>query len=471
MSTKLEEMKQTKVVDALNAEGIGKKIRLCGWVRTRRDSKGGFSFLEINDGTTLKNVQVLAEAKLPNYESEILQIGIGSSVEIHGDVVASPGKGQATEIKAESVKVFGYADPAHYPLQKKGTSMEFLRSIAHLRPRTNTFGAVARVRNEICKSIHNFFQSRGFIYVHAPIITGSDCEGAGQMFKVTTFDLLDVPRKEDKTIDFEQDFFGRPTNLTVSGQLEAEIYATALSNVYTFGPTFRAENSNTSRHLAEFWMVEPEMAFCTLEGNMTVAEEFLKTIFNDVLTNCGTDMEFFNERIDKTVIETLKGIVESDFIRLTYTEAVDILTKCGENFEFPVSWGIDLQSEHERYLTEKKFKKPVIVCDYPKDIKAFYMRMNEDGKTVRAMDVLVPKVGEIIGGSQREERLDVLEQRMKDSGLDTEEYWWYLDLRRFGTVPHAGFGLGLERTVQFATGMANIRDVIPFPRAPKTADF
>lgn len=471
MSTKLEEMKQTKVVDALKAENIGKSIRLCGWVRTRRDSKGGFSFLEINDGTTIKNVQVLAEAKLPNYESEILQIGIGSSVEIHGEVVASPGKGQATEIKADSVKVFGYADPALYPLQKKGTSMEFLRSIAHLRPRTNTFGAVARVRNEICKSIHNFFQSRGFIYVHAPIITGSDCEGAGQMFKVTTFDLLDVPRKEDKSIDFEQDFFGRPTNLTVSGQLEAEIYATALSNVYTFGPTFRAENSNTSRHLAEFWMVEPEMAFCTLEGNMTVAEEFLKTIFNDVLTNCGTDMEFFNERIDKTVIETLKGIVENDFVRLTYTEAVDILTKCGENFEFPVSWGIDLQSEHERYLTEKKFKKPVIVCDYPKDIKAFYMRMNEDGKTVRAMDVLVPKVGEIIGGSQREERLAVLEQRMRDSGLDTEEYWWYLDLRRFGTVPHAGFGLGLERTVQFATGMANIRDVIPFPRAPKTADF
>ncbi len=471
MSTKLEEVKQTKVVDALNAESIGKSIRLCGWVRTRRDSKGGFSFLEINDGTTLKNVQVLAEAKLPNYESEILQIGIGSSVEIHGEVVASPGKGQATEIKADSVKVFGYADPATYPLQKKGTSMEFLRSIAHLRPRTNTFGAVARVRNEICKSIHNFFQSRGFIYVHAPIITGSDCEGAGQMFKVTTFDLLDVPRKEDNSVDFEQDFFGRQTNLTVSGQLEAEIYATALSNVYTFGPTFRAENSNTSRHLSEFWMIEPEMAFCTLEGNMTVAEEFLKTIFNDVLTNCGTDMEFFNERIDKTVIETLKGIVESDFVRLTYTEAVDILLKCGESFEFPVSWGIDLQSEHERYLTEKKFKKPVIVCDYPKDIKAFYMRMNEDGKTVRAMDVLVPKVGEIIGGSQREERLDVLEQRIRDSGLDTEEYWWYLDLRRYGTVPHAGFGLGLERTVQFATGMSNIRDVIPFPRAPKSADF
>ncbi len=471
MSTKLGELNQTKVVEALNANSIGKSIRLCGWVRTRRDSKAGFSFLEINDGSTLKNVQVLAEAKLPNYESEILKIGIGSSVEIEGTVVASPGKEQATEIKADSVKVFGYADPLTYPLQKKGTSMEFLRTIAHLRPRTNTFGAVARVRNEICKSIHNFFQSRGFIYVHAPIITGSDCEGAGQMFKVTTFDLLDVPRKEDKSIDFEQDFFGRPTNLTVSGQLEAEIYATALTNVYTFGPTFRAENSNTSRHLSEFWMIEPEMAFCNLEGNMSVAEEFLKTIFNDVLTNCGTDMQFFNERIDKTVIETLKGIVESDFVRLSYTEAVDVLLKCGETFEFPVSWGIDLQSEHERYLTEKKFKKPVIVCDYPKDIKAFYMRLNDDNKTVRAMDVLVPKVGEIIGGSQREERLDVLEQRMKDAGLDTEEYWWYLDLRRFGTVPHAGFGLGLERTVQFATGMSNIRDVIPFPRAPKSADF
>jgi asparaginyl-tRNA synthetase len=471
MSTKLGELNQTKVLDALNAESIGKSIRLCGWVRTRRDSKAGFSFLEINDGSTLKNVQVLAEAKLPNYESEILKIGIGSSVEIEGTVVASPGKEQATEIKADSVKVFGYADPLTYPLQKKGTSMEFLRTIAHLRPRTNTFGAVARVRNEICKSIHNFFQSRGFIYVHAPIITGSDCEGAGQMFKVTTFDLLDVPRKEDKSIDFEQDFFGRPTNLTVSGQLEAEIYATALTNVYTFGPTFRAENSNTSRHLSEFWMIEPEMAFCNLEGNMSVAEEFLKTIFNDVLTNCGTDMQFFNERIDKTVIETLKGIVESDFVRLSYAEAVDVLLKCGETFEFPVSWGIDLQSEHERYLTEKKFKKPVIVFDYPKDIKAFYMRLNDDNKTVRAMDVLVPKVGEIIGGSQREERLDVLEQRMKDAGLDTEEYWWYLDLRRFGTVPHAGFGLGLERTVQFATGMSNIRDVIPFPRAPKSADF
>jgi asparaginyl-tRNA synthetase len=459
------------VVDVLKPENIGKKVRVCGWVRTRRDSKGGFSFLEINDGSTIKNVQALAEASLCNYESEILKIGIGSSVEVVGNIVESPGKGQATELKSESVIVHGFADPATYPLQKKGTSMEFLRTIAHLRPRTNTFGAVARVRNEICRSIHNFFQSRGFVYIHSPIITASDCEGAGQMFRVTTLDLLNAPRNEEGSINFEEDFFGRPTHLTVSGQLEAEIYATSLTNVYTFGPTFRAENSNTSRHLAEFWMIEPEMAFCDLNGNMQCAEEFLKTIFNDVLTNCDADMQFFNERIDKTVIETLKGIVNSDFVRLSYTEAVETLKKSGQSFEFPVEWGIDLQSEHERYLTEQVFKKPMIVYDYPKDIKAFYMRMNEDGRTVRAMDVLVPKVGEIIGGSQREERLEVLEQRMKDSGLNPEDYWWYLDLRRYGTVPHAGFGLGLERTVQFATGMGNIRDVIPFPRTPKSADF
>ncbi|MFA6208028.1 MAG: asparagine--tRNA ligase [Candidatus Obscuribacterales bacterium] len=471
MTAIVDTFTRTPVLETLKKENIGKRVRLCGWVRTRRDSKGGFSFLAINDGSTFDNVQVLAENKLENYESDVLKLGIGSSVEVIGEVVESPGKEQSTEIKAESVKVFGFADPATYPLQKKGTSYEFLRTIAHLRPRTNTFGAVARVRNEICTSIHKFFQDRKFVYVHTPIITGSDCEGAGQMFKVTTLDLEQVPRKDDGTVDFEQDFFGKPTSLTVSGQLEGEIYATALSNIYTFGPTFRAENSNTSRHLSEFWMVEPEMAFCDLEGNMNCAEEFLKTIFNDVLTNCGTDMKFFNERIDKTTIETLTHIVNSDFARVTYTEAVDILLKSGESFEFPVSWGIDLQSEHERYLAEKKFKKPVIVSDYPKGIKAFYMRMNEDNKTVRAMDVLVPKVGEIIGGSQREERLDVLEQRMLDSGLHPEEYWWYLDLRRYGTVPHAGFGLGLERTVQFVTGMANIRDVIPFPRAPKTADF
>lgn len=471
MAVQVESFVRTAVVDTLKKETIGKKVRVCGWVRTRRDSKGGFSFIEINDGSTFDSVQVLAEKTLPNYEDEILKLGIGSSVEVIGNVVESPGKEQSTEVKAESVKVLGFADPATYPLQKKGTSFEFLRTIAHLRPRTNTFGAVARVRNEICRSIHGFFQSRGFMYVHAPIITGSDCEGAGQMFKVTTFDLDNIPRTDSGAIDYAEDFFGKQTNLTVSGQLEGEIFATALTNIYTFGPTFRAENSNTSRHLSEFWMIEPEMSFCDLEGNMDCAEAFLKTIFSDVLTNCGRDMAFFNERIDKTVIETLRGIVESDFARVSYTEAVDILLKSGESFEFPVQWGIDLQSEHERYLSEKKFKKPVVVYDYPKDIKAFYMRANEDGKTVRAMDVLVPKVGEIIGGSQREERLDVLVQRMKDSHLNPEDYWWYLDLRRYGTVPHSGFGLGLERTVQFCTGMTNIRDVIPFPRAPKTAEF
>jgi asparaginyl-tRNA synthetase len=469
--TTTETVNRMRVVDALKKENVGQRVRLCGWVRTRRDSKAGFSFLEVNDGSLLKNVQVLAEAALPNYESDVLKIGIGSSVEVIGTIVESPGQGQSTEVKAESVKVFGFADPATYPLQKKGTSMEFLRTIAHLRPRTNTFGAVARVRNQICRSIHEFFQERGFIYVHSPIITGSDAEGAGQMFRVTTLDLDKIPRKENNEIDYEQDFFGRPTHLTVSGQLEAEIYATALTNVYTFGPTFRAENSNTSRHLSEFWMIEPEMAFCDLEGDMDVAEAFLKRIFSDVLKYCADDMAFFNERVDKTVIETLTGIVNSDFGRVSYTEAVDILKKSGQKFEFPVEWGIDLQSEHERYLAETHFKKPVIVFDYPKDIKAFYMKLNEDGKTVRAMDVLVPKVGEIIGGSQREERLEVLEQKMIANHLDPAEYWWYLDLRRFGTVPHAGFGLGLERTVQFCTGMANIRDVIPFPRAPKTADF
>lgn len=471
MTVQLESFTRTPVVETLKKELIGKRVRVCGWVRTRRDSKGGFSFIELNDGSTFDSVQVLAESALPNYESEILKLTIGSSVEVIGNVVESPGKGQTTEVKAESVRVLGYADATTYPLQKKGTSFEFLRTIAHLRPRTNTFGAVARVRNEICKSIHNFFQSRGFVYVHAPIITGSDCEGAGQMFRVTTLDMENPPRKEDGKVDFEQDFFGKETNLTVSGQLEGEIFATALTNIYTFGPTFRAENSNTSRHLSEFWMIEPEMSFCDLEGNMQCAEDFLKHIFNDVLNNCQRDMAFFNERIDKTVIETLTGIANSQFERVSYTEAVDILLKSGETFEFPVKWGIDLQSEHERYLSEKKFKKPTIVYDYPKDIKAFYMRLNDDEKTVRAMDVLVPKVGEIIGGSQREERLDVLERRMKESHLDPEEYWWYLDLRRYGTVPHAGFGLGLERTVQFCTGMANIRDVIPFPRAPKTAEF
>jgi asparaginyl-tRNA synthetase len=355
-------------------------------------------------------------------------------------------------------------------LQKKRHSFEFLRTIAHLRPRTNTFGAIARVRNCVCNSIHQFFQENGFLYIHTPLITASDCEGAGEMFQVTTLDLEKLPKKEGK-IDFTQDFFDRPSYLTVSGQLEGETFACALGKIYTFGPTFRAENSNTSRHLAEFWMVEPEMAFFELTDNMDLAESFLKRIFSDVLEKCPEDMEFFNERIDRTAIETLQGIIESEFVRLPYTEAIKLLEASGESFEFPVNWGVDLQAEHERYLTEKHFKKPVILCDYPRTIKPFYMRLNDDEKTVRAMDVLVPKVGEIIGGSQREERLDVLEMRMGEQNLDPKDYWWYVDLRRYGTVPHSGFGLGLERAVQFITGMGNIRDVIPYPRTPGSAEF
>jgi asparaginyl-tRNA synthetase len=464
-------MDKISVAQARQVESVGRQVRLQGWVRTRRDSKGGFSFLEINDGSSQGNVQILAESSLPNYQSEILHLTAGCSVTVDGAVRASPAKGQATEMQAQSVTVHGLADAAKYPLQKKGHSMEFLREQAHLRPRSNTFGAVARVRNCVCRSIHDFFQEQGFLYVHPPIITASDCEGAGQMFRVTTLDLGKLPRNEKGEIDYTKDFFGRPTYLTVSGQLEAEIFACALGKVYTFGPTFRAENSNTSRHLAEFWMIEPEMAFYELSDNMDLAEAFLKRICRDALERCGEDMKFFAERIDKSAISTLEGIINSQFVRLPYTEAVEILQKSGQNFEFPVSWGADLQSEHERYLTEQHFKLPVILYDYPKTIKAFYMRLNDDDKTVRAMDVLVPRVGEIIGGSQREERLDVLEARMKEHNLDPSAYWWYLDLRRYGTVPHSGFGLGLERTVQFVTGMANIRDVIPFPRVPGNADF
>jgi asparaginyl-tRNA synthetase len=464
-------MDKISVAEARKVESVGRQVRLQGWVRTRRDSKGGFSFLEINDGSCQGNVQVIAERSLPNYQSEILHLTAGCSVTVDGAVRASPAKGQATEVQAQAVTVHGLADAAKYPLQKKGHSMEFLREQAHLRPRSNTFGAVARVRNCICRSIHDFFQEQGFLYVHPPIITASDCEGAGQMFRVTTLDLGKLPRNEKGEIDYTKDFFGRATYLTVSGQLEAEIFACALGKVYTFGPTFRAENSNTSRHLAEFWMIEPEMAFYELKDNMDLAEAFLKRICRDALERCGEDMKFFAERIDKSAISTLEGIINSQFVRLPYTEAVEILQKSGQNFEFPVSWGADLQSEHERYLTEQHFKLPVILYDYPKTIKAFYMRLNDDDKTVRAMDVLVPRVGEIIGGSQREERLDVLEARMKEHKLDPSAYWWYLDLRRYGTVPHSGFGLGLERTVQFVTGMANIRDVIPFPRVPGNADF
>ncbi len=463
-------MAKLSVAEARRAESVGTIATLQGWIRTRRDSKAGFSFLELNDGSSMGNVQIIAPAALSNYESEIKHLSSGCSVTVVGEVKASPAKGQATEVEAQSVHVHGWADPETYALQKKRHSFEFLRTLAHLRPRTNTFGAIARLRNCICRSIHNFFQEEGFLYVHPPIITASDCEGAGEMFKVTTLDLARVPKNE-KGVDYTQDFFDRPAFLTVSGQLEAEIFACALGKVYTFGPTFRAENSNTSRHLAEFWMVEPEMAFFELTDNMELAERFLKRIFSDALSQCAEDMEFFHAQIDSTVIATLEGIVASDFVRMSYTEAVEVLNRSGVAFEFPVTWGIDLQAEHERYLAEQYCKRPVVLYDYPRTIKPFYMRVNEDGRTVRAMDILVPKVGEIIGGSQREERLDVMTERMREQNLDPESYWWYLDLRRYGTVPHSGFGLGLERAVQFVSGMANIRDVIPFPRVPGNADF
>lgn len=457
-----------RVRDALRPEHIGRKVRVEGWVRTKRPSKAGVTFVELNDGSTLKNLQIVLPESMSDYEALVAGISTGASVIVDGEIVQSPAEGQPTEVRAEQVTIVGAS--ADFPLAKKRHSFEYLRTMAHLRPRTNTFGAVARVRNEVSRSIHAYFQSRGYLYIQTPIITGSDAEGAGQMFQLTSLDLNDPPLRNGK-IDFSDDLFGRPTHLTVSGQLEAEIMATALGKVYTFGPTFRAENSNTSRHLAEFWMIEPEIAFCDLPLLMDVAEDFLKTLFADVLRNCAEDMAFFNERIDGSVMATLEHIVASNFVRLTYTEAIEILHRAGEPFEFPVSWGADLQAEHERFLTEKEFKAPVILTDYPAEIKAFYMRLNDDGKTVRAMDVLVPRIGEIIGGSQREEREQVLRERMVQQGLDPDLYWWYLDLRRFGTVPHAGFGLGLERVVQFITGMANIRDVIPFPRTPRNVEF
>ena len=458
------------VAEARRVEAIGREVLLQGWVRTRRDSKAGFSFIELNDGSSFGGIQVVAEAALENYESTVKHLTVGCSVSVEGTVGESPGKGQATEVHATQVTLHGTADVESYPLQKKRHSFEFLRTIAHLRPRTNTFGAVARVRNAVCRSIHNFFQEDGFLYVHTPIITASDCEGAGEMFQVTTLDLPKLTTL-DEPVDFAFDFFDRPSYLTVSGQLEAETYACALGKVYTFGPTFRAENSNTSRHLAEFWMVEPEMAFCDLDDDMDLAERFLKRVFGDCLAACPEDMAFFQKRIEPTVIETLEHIVQSQFVRLPYTEAIEILERSGRKFDFPIGWGKDLQAEHERFLTEEHFKCPVILYNYPRSIKPFYMRCNDDEKTVRAMDVLVPRVGEIIGGSQREERLDVLDGRMREQGLDPGGYWWYRDLRRYGTVEHSGFGLGLERVVQFITGMGNIRDLIPFPRTPGNADF
>ncbi|MEB3341908.1 asparagine--tRNA ligase [Okeania sp.] len=463
-------MTKQRIVEILRNGQPNDQITIQGWVRTKRELKE-FAFVEVNDGSSLANLQVVLNPDLPNYQEILQQINTGASVEMTGVLVESPAKGQRIELKAESAIAYGDADPQTYPLQKKRHSFEFLRTIAHLRGRTNTYGAVFRVRNACANAVHKFFQERGFLWVHTPIISASDCEGAGEMFTVTNFDLKKVPLTEKQDVDFSQDFFGKQSFLTVSGQLEAEIMATAFSNVYTFGPTFRAENSNTSRHLAEFWMIEPEMAFCDLEGNMDLAEEFLKYIFKSVLESCPEDMEFFNQRIDKTVLETADTIINNSFERISYTEAVSLLEKTDKKFEYPVEWGLDLQSEHERYLCEELFKKPVIVTDYPAKIKAFYMRLNDDDKTVRAMDVLVPKVGEIIGGSQREERLNILEKRINEQEMNKEELWWYLDLRKYGTVPHAGFGLGFERVVQFMTGMGNIRDVIPFPRAPLTVDF
>ncbi|HQP39551.1 MAG TPA: asparagine--tRNA ligase, partial [Polyangiaceae bacterium] len=439
---------------------IGSPVLIRGWVRTRRDSKAGFSFLEVNDGSCMGNLQVIAETSLPNYADEISKLLPGCSVEIVGKLVESVGGGQKVELRAETVSVLGWAD-ASYPLQKKRHSLEFLRSLAHLRPRTNTLGAVMRVRSSLAQAVHAYFRDNGFFYIHTPIVTSSDAEGAGQMFQVTTLDVGTPPRKPDGTIDYEQDFFGRRTSLTVSGQLEAEIYAMSLGKVYTFGPTFRAENSNTTRHLAEFWMIEPEVAFNDLQANAALAEDFLKKVLGSVLESNADDLKFLDERVQPGLIASLRNVIEEPFERMTYTEAVKHLKASGESFELPVDWGVPLQTEHERYLTEKMLKKPVILTDYPKDIAAFYMRLNDDGKTVRAMDVLVPQIGEIIGGSQREERYEVLKKRLEDLKMSLDDYWWYLELRKYGTAQHSGFGLGFERLVLFATGIGNIRDAIP----------
>ncbi len=458
-----------RIRELLNREPAEIPVTAQGWVRTKRDTKH-VTFLEVNDGSCLKSLQVIIDRNSREVTDTLNRVSTGASVSCTGRLAESPGKNQKVELHADTIELIGEAPPESYPLQKKRHSFEFLREIAHLRPRTNTIGAVARVRNAMSRAVHTFFQERDFLYIHTPIITTSDCEGAGEMFQVTTLPLNQVPMREGSP-DYSRDFFQKPANLTVSGQLEAEIYALAMTNVYPFGPTFRAENSNTSRHLSEFWMIEPEMAFCTLEGNMEVAESFLKYVFSHVLETCREDMEFFNQWIQKGVIDSLSSVAEGVFTRMTYTDAVKELTAAPVSFEYPVSWGADLQSEHEKYLTEQVCRGPVIVTDYPREIKAFYMLLNDDEKTVRAMDVLVPRLGEIIGGSEREYRYDVLTRRILESGLDPKDYWWYLDLRRYGTVPHAGFGLGFERAVQYVTGMQNIRDVIPFPRAVGSAEF
>ena len=462
-------MSGTTIREVFGMNPEEQQITVHGWIRTKRESKS-FSFLELNDGSVMKNLQVVYDASSEGYEALLPRLTTGASLTVTGRLMASQGKGQSVELKADEVRIVGDSPAEVYPLQKKRHSFEFLREIAHLRPRTNTFGAVARVRNAMSYAIHRFFQEKGFLYIHTPIITSSDCEGAGEMFQVTTLPLDKIP-VEQGAVDYTQDFFGKRTGLTVSGQLEAELYACALGNVYTFGPTFRAEHSNTTRHLAEFWMIEPEMAFCGIQGNMDLAEEFLKYIFRYTLESCPEDIEFFNKWIDKSVIETIQNVTESDFARITYTEAIERLEKSDQSFEFPVKWGMDLQSEHERYLTETVYKKPVIIKDYPKEIKAFYMKLGEDGKTVSAMDILVPRLGEIVGGSEREADHDILVNRIREMDLDPDEYWWYLEIRRFGTVPHSGFGLGFERLIQFVTGMKNIRDVIPFPRSYREIEF
>ncbi len=456
-------------IKKIDASHIDNTLTVCGWIRTVRQQKT-FSFIELNDGSTLSNLQIIVDETMPNYTEVMKQLSTGAAIKATGLLASSPGQKQKWELKASSITLLG-ACPEDYLLQKKRHSFEFLRTIAHLRPRTNTQGAVVRVRNALSFATHRFFQERGFLYIQTPIITTSDCEGAGEQFLVTTLDMNKPPRHSDGSVDFTKDFFSKPAHLTVSGQLNAETLACALSDVYTFGPTFRAENSNTSRHLAEFWMIEPEMAFADLKDNMQCAEAFLKYLFSYVLEHCAEDMEFFDAFIEKGVIERLRHVAETPFAYLTYTEAVEILQKSGKSFQFPVEWGIDLQSEHERFLAEEHCKKPVILTNYPAKIKAFYMRDNDDGKTVAAMDVLVPKIGEIIGGSQREERLERLEKIIVDFGLKPEDYWWYLQLRKYGSVPHAGFGAGFERLVQFTTGIENIRDAIPFPRFPGHADF
>ncbi|MEA4918267.1 asparagine--tRNA ligase [Proteiniphilum sp.] len=465
----MKQLKRTKISEALKLTNFGEEVNVKGWVRTRRGNKN-VGFVALNDGSTINNIQIVID--IANFDEELLRpITTGACINVNGELVESQGQGQAVEIHATGIEVYGSADPAVYPLQKKGHSLEFLREIAHLRPRTNTFGAIFRMRHHMSYAIHKYFNDKGFYYFHTPIITASDAEGAGSMFEVSTFDIENPPRTQEGKVDFSQDFFGRQTNLTVSGQLEGELGAMALGAIYTFGPTFRAENSNTPRHLAEFWMIEPEVAFYDIHDNMDLAEDFLKYLIRYALEHCREDIEFLAKMYDEELVDRLNFVVENDFVRLTYTEGVKILEESGQKFEFPVHWGTDLQSEHERYLVEKHFKRPVILTDYPREIKSFYMKQNEDGKTVRAMDVLFPKIGEIIGGSEREADYDKLMNRIEETGMHTDPIWWYLETRKFGTAPHSGFGLGFERLMLFITGMANIRDVIPFPRTPNNADF